>query len=141
MTSSVTAVFDIVDVTTREKDRWKWIQPEHGRGWVQRDKRHTKTRVFFFPRGETIMENFLSGRFNRPYDLYRMLLPEVYRRSGLYIAGMMPSVKAYWSQRAGCSCPCSPGFIIDFVAGYDVFVTVSQSEDAQSMSFPKEESA
>jgi hypothetical protein len=139
----MTAVFDIVSVTTRDKPRREWIPPSgpYGRGWYTRDERQNKTRIYFSPQGETIMENLLGGRFNRPYDLYRMLLPEVNRRAGLYHAGMLPSTKAHWSQKAGCSCPCSPGFVLDFRAGYDVFVTVVQSADAESVTFPKEEAS
>jgi hypothetical protein len=86
-----------------------------------------KTRVFLFPKGETILEQFTVGRHTRPYTQYRKeVLPIVLKRLGL-----PKGTKVSWSQRAGCSCPCSPGFIIQNGAyGYDVFVDVAVEEAA-----------
>ena len=68
--------------------------------------RPLRTRVYFSPDGETVLENFLGGRHNRPYSEFRKVLPAV-----LGIAGLRPQ-KASWSRKAGCSmCPCSPGFV------------------------------
>ena len=59
------------------------------------------SRVYVWPRGESILEN-LCNRRSRPYTEYRKLL-----------AGKSFMEKARWSQKAGCSCGCSPGFILD----------------------------
>ena len=77
-----------------------------------------KTRVYVFPKGENLMEN-LMNRKTRPYTTYKKeVLPEVFRAMGL-----PADTKARWSQYAGCSCPCSPGFVLDLV-GKEVFVDV-----------------
>ena len=79
-------------------------------------RRNKKTRVYFNIQDETILEN-LQRRRLRPIKLFRALLPEVYKKLGV-------DSKARWSQYAGCSCPCSPGFILDDVYGKTVYVTV-----------------
>ena len=79
-------------------------------------RRNKKTRVYFNIQDETILEN-LMNRKSRPIKLFRALLPEVYKKLGV-------DSKARWSQYAGCSCPCSPGFILDDVYGKTVYVTV-----------------
>jgi len=81
------------------------------------------TRVYVWPKGETILEN-LENRRERPYTVYRKeVIPAVLAKLGL------PSdTKVRWSQYAGCSCPCSPGFIIDADRGKFVSVTVSEGE-------------
>lgn len=76
-----------------------------------------KTRVYFFVDGENVIEN-LQKRRSRPYNEYRKLLPEV-----LSMVGIKPQ-KGNWNQRAGCSCPCSPGFILEHDKGQQVFVTI-----------------
>lgn len=55
------------------------------------------------------VKELLSGfRWNNPFRDYRKLLPEVFEKLGL-----PKTTKARWSQKAGCSCGCSPGFILD----------------------------
>ena len=65
-----------------------------------------KSRVFFFVSGETVLEN-LQTRYHRPTVLYRRMLPEILRR-----AGFNPTQTAKWRQTCGCSCGCSPGFVL-----------------------------
>lgn len=55
---------------------------------------------------------------NLPYREFRKVMPQVFEQLGL------ESVKFNWSQYAGCSCPCSPGFILKTTGHYDIFVTV-----------------
>ena len=86
-----------------------------------------KTVIFVHPKGETILEN-LENRRDRPYTAFRKeVLPQVFAKLDLD-----PETKVRWSNRAGCSCPCSPGFIIEDHKGtghrlyrQDVHVTVS----------------
>lgn len=56
---------------------------------------------------ESIIEN-LANRMRRPSRLYRQGLKRVVKDTGLNLNldGMV------WSQYAGCSCPCSPGFVL-----------------------------
>lgn len=41
-----------------------------------------------------------------------------------------PDAKIRWSQKMGCACGCSPGFIVDDVRGKQVFVDYSFEEVA-----------
>lgn len=68
-----------------------------------------KAVIYFWPENETVIEQ-LENRRSRPYTQYRKLLPQVFEAIGLDPAD--PSLKASWSQYAGCSCPCSPGFVL-----------------------------
>ena len=76
-----------------------------------RSRFRTKSRVYVWPKNESVIENFVNRR-SRPLNLYRQAL-----REGLSNAGVdLSNVDYRWSQKAGCSCGCSPGFIVD---GYD----------------------
>jgi hypothetical protein len=76
-----------------------------------------RSRVLLFInlQNETILES-IQNRNRRPYEVYRKeVLPQV-------MTGKLKGVKASWSQYAGCSCGCSPGFILNinpFSVGYD----------------------
>jgi hypothetical protein len=81
-------------------------------------------RLYIFPEGESIVENF-AYRFDRPSRLYREVLPEILDRLGL-----PTDTKCSWSQRAGCGCGCSPGFVVrvpqkDGTHRWDAYVTVT----------------
>ena len=79
--------------------------------------RFRKVRVYFCPVGESVMEHFQTGRHNRPIQALRKLLPEALDKVGITFT------RARWSQKAGCSCPCSPGFILDAEGWEDVHVS------------------
>lgn len=83
----------------------------------------TKSRMYVWVEGENILEN-LENRHSRPTQVYRELLAPVFQMLGVE--------KARWSQKAGCSCGCSPGFILDrkvFIDekynGNDVHITIA----------------
>ncbi len=69
---------------------------------------------------ETLVHDLQNGR-NRPYTIYKKeVLPKLFR-----LLGINPK-KVGWSQKAGCSCPCSPGFIVQSRdIPYDIHVTVT----------------
>lgn len=76
-------------------------------------------RVYIFPKDETIWEN-LENRHQRPHTTFRKeVMPAV-----LAAMNLPANTRIRWSQYAGCSCPCSPGFIIDEVKGTSVYVDV-----------------
>lgn len=50
---------------------------------------------------------------------FRKVLPEILKQAGI------PEATAVWSWKAGCSCGCSPGFILDKGYGVDIFAAVS----------------
>lgn len=91
-----------------------------------------RTRVYFWPEGESILQNLFVGRHTRPYlEFRKQLMADVLKQAGVR------EQKAAWSQRAGCSCPCSPGFILEDKAGYetgipeDIHVTYRVVEEAK----------
>lgn len=73
--------------------------------------RATKMRIYFWPVGETILEN-VQNRRGRPYNEFRKMIPEILRRHQ-FDEHAIHTAHPKWSQKAGCSCGCSPGFIID----------------------------
>lgn len=82
-----------------------------------------KPRLYVGIEDESVLENF-AYRTNRPTAIYRQALPEILRRVGLPV-----DTKAVWNQKAGCSCGCSPGFVLDVRFAddempYDVFATL-----------------
>lgn len=91
-------------------------------GWSAYSKAmNKKARIYIFPKGESIYENLMNRR-QRPHTIYRKeVIPGVLAEMGL-----PANTKVRWSQYAGCSCPCSPGFVIDEVHATEVFVTVEE---------------
>jgi hypothetical protein len=63
------------------------------------------TRVYVFPSYYSVMEN-LSGRRERPWQEWKPIIEAELRDAGY-------KGKVRWNQKAGCSCGCSPGFILD----------------------------
>ena len=61
------------------------------------------------------------ARNARPHVEYRKLLRDVCEELDLDY----DHLKFRWSQKAGCSCPCSPGFIISGNSGSNYHITVS----------------
>ena len=64
-------------------------------------------RMHFFP-SETLLQN-LSDRFSRPYKEWKKLIPTVLQSTKTTVP---KDLKISWSRLAGCSCGCSPGFIL-----------------------------
>jgi hypothetical protein len=83
------------------------VTPMARRSW--REQQHT--RVYFSPVGESVWENLIL-RHDRPYQLYRDLMPEVLAKLGMPDE-QRQNVKFRWSTKAGCSCGCSPGIVLD----------------------------
>lgn len=80
-------------------------------------------RVHVFTKGESILEN-LQNRRQRPHTVYKKeVIPAV-----LAAMGLPADTKVRWSQKAGCTCGCSPGFIVDAVRGVTAYVTVEATE-------------
>lgn len=71
-----------------------------GMTWREHDK---KPRVYVSTKGETLLDN-LANRTTRPYVAWRKVLVAAFQQLGF-------EGQLRWSQKAGCSCPCSPGFI------------------------------
>ena len=74
--------------------------------------RRTASRIYVWPKGETILQNLINRRARPNREYHEAVVVELMRR------GVdMSRIKLKWSKHAGCTmCPCSPGFIVD---GYD----------------------
>lgn len=90
--------------------------------WKSRGDRNHKVRLYVWPDNESFAENFVY-RASRPWRVYRKMLPAILKHFGL-----PETTKASWSQRAGCSCPCSPGFVLDYMGSYDLCVSVAADD-------------
>lgn len=100
---------------------------EYGRGLRPRDAYEPtgRGRVWVQPTDWSVLENLVNRR-NRPYVLWR----RVARRAVNVALGLPEETKWAWSQYSGCSCPCSPSFIVDDyrLRGFDVNLTVDVRE-------------
>lgn len=108
---------EIRDARTQDMSKMNYAQQ---RDWFK--KIHTKARVYFDFKGETVVDNLMNRR-QRPHTVLRKeVMPKVLEQMGLD-----PKTKIRWSQYAGCSCPCSPGFIVEDGAacGKTVWVEVN----------------
>ncbi len=88
------------------------------------DKKAHNSRVYVFHEGvgpKPLFGIANGERWSHPTALYRkFVLPKVRKEMNLD-----SGVSIRWSQKAGCSCGCSPGFVIDDNRGCrDVFVSV-----------------
>ena len=121
---------------THRSDRKLNRNTRSGRpNWKDYDK---APRVYVQPKGESILEN-LENRRTRPYNEYRKVVAD----KALAELGLSSDTHTLsWSQYAGCSCPCSPGFIVKAKKGTrfthalpkaDVWVTV-EAEPADDVS-------
>lgn len=83
-------------------------------------------RLHIFHSGETILEN-LMDRHNRPFNLYKKVVVPVVLAE---LKKMNVAPRDFsWSQKAGCSCGCSPGFRFSVMgASYDIYVDVTAAD-------------
>ena len=95
---------------------------------VRRSERPQKTRIYIFEKGEGILENLMK-RHGRPYDAYKKevipLVKEWLKQNKPDVTDLEAGRRISWNQKAGCSCGCSPGFIVDFFGCKDIYVTIS----------------
>jgi hypothetical protein len=86
---------------------------------IKSEKPEANARVYFYTANSGFwFDLFSRDRWKKPYKEYRKLLPDIFKR-----VGWGPS-KVNWSQYAGCSCGCSPGFIVKGVKGLDIHVDI-----------------
>jgi hypothetical protein len=100
-------------------------------------RRQNNSKIYFFIEGENVLENLLN-RHSRPHQLYKTLFPRI--KAALKLTG---DIDAYWSQKAGCSCGCSPGFIVKNgwnigLGVTNIYVTISNTlQTSLKLEFPK----
>lgn len=102
-----------------------------GTSWAVFDRETRKAgRIHLFLAKESVLDN-LYERHNRPYKFYKeQLLPPLLKALALHDLDL----EFRWSQKAGCSCGCSPGFVV--TGGKDSwklrghFITASYVQEA-----------
>jgi hypothetical protein len=77
-------------------------------------------RLYISPEGENLLGNLMNRRC-RPVELYRTVLPEIFEKFNIHPSSVR------WSQKAGCSCGCSPGFILHGVRGEEFWADVTET--------------
>lgn len=102
------------------------------------DRSNSRGQVHVFVEGESLLENLFYRR-DRPYKYYRQLMPDVLKfvQNNLKCKSDIQKRRKInitnenfmsmgWSQYAGCSCGCSPGFILkhDDMRGFEFYVTI-----------------
>lgn len=104
------------------------------------DKGYDKApRMYVGVSDETLFDN-LANRKRRPYNVYKTLLHSSDVKRVLNVGNLQ------WSQYAGCSCPCSPGFILpkqmieiegDNVWHFDVWVMLDNAPSVDERKAPR----
>jgi hypothetical protein len=84
----------------------KYYTGGRGRGYSDHVK-STKARVYVWASESFNVVEDLTNRRRRPHDAWRPVVEELLHRVGVEFDKMR------WNQRAGCSCGCSPGFILE----------------------------
>lgn len=102
---------------------------------VERERKgNSRVHVFVEEGTETVLDDLMNRR-NRPVEQWRTLATRTFRELGLDPEAAYLALR--WSQKAGCNCGCSPGFVMkDFALrslpgdnlsyahfGYDLFIT------------------
>jgi hypothetical protein len=95
------------------------------------DKPTNKTRISVFLKNENIIENLLN-RYSRESKLYRKeVLPTAFKKLKTVDPELYKQIKDdkwKWSQYAGCSCGCSPGFVGSTKTGKQIFIDITIKE-------------
>lgn len=85
--------------------------------------RASKSRIYIWPRGETILQN-LANRRTRPHRQWiREVVPEILKQ-----AGLPADTRVTFSQKCGCPCGCSPGFYIQQHWGKKISASIEETE-------------
>lgn len=111
-----------VKVISIERRTW-W-----GRGSTQRrgaDRPDGKSICYFdFSALDSDVWEQIINRRHRPYREVRPFVEAALREAGIEFE------KTRWNQRAGCDCPCSPGFVLEgAVRGFDYWVGIPRATD------------
>lgn len=97
-------------------------------------------RMYVSVSDESVLDN-LANRKRRPYNVYKTLI----HSSG--ISSVLNLGDLRWSQYAGCTCPCSPGFVLPSqlleIEGnsyyyFDVWVTLLGAPSVDERKAPRE---
>lgn len=67
-----------------------------------------KSKIYIWPEGESLLDNLIN-RDSRPLKAYRKVMEKALDSLGIN----RNELEIKWSQKAGCGCGCSPGFIVE----------------------------
>lgn len=122
---SIAAVEEIVLKVISVRLEKRELQLNHRNSYREYRK---APRLYFWFRGESVLDH-LSNRHSEPYKLVRkQVLTRVLKELKVSVN------KIRWSQYAGCSCPCSPGFVLDggstkingvSTTAFDIYLTLT----------------
>jgi hypothetical protein len=83
----------------------------------------TKMKLYFFPKNQSLIETIMK-RYNSPAVLWKKLGSEAMAELGYRIKDN----KLSFSQKAGCSCGCSPGLVTTKRTGKSWYITYSAKD-------------
>lgn len=84
-----------------------------------------QSKLYISIRGESILEHLMNRKY-RPYTLYKKeIIPKVFEQLGID----PEKVKPRWRQKCGCTCPCSPGFVLEGHYGKEISVVIGEEEN------------
>lgn len=93
------------------------------RDWERESKK--EMRVYVHRNEETILENLCGGRRTNPAKDLKPLVIEELKKAGICVG----EFKLRWSQKAGCNCGCSPGFVlVGCRIGKDAHLTFTETK-------------
>jgi hypothetical protein len=83
-------------------------------------EQNSKSHLSVHMLGESIWDNLMNRR-NRPTKIWKMVgetaMASIQMPEELF-------AKMYWNQRAGCSCGCSPAFVMPNLFGFYFYIEV-----------------
>lgn len=116
----------ITGVETNRKHYESYTDHRGRTRWTTNPRKDTpsgKTRVYVSVEGENLWDDF-ANRTSRPHTLWAAPV-----KAALIAAGWPATVSLRWSQKAGCSCPCSPAFFVTGgPLGHDIWATIEADE-------------
>jgi hypothetical protein len=77
---------------------------------------YSKPKLHIFIKDWNVLADLQGERWNKPHNEFKRQV----LNQALTAAGFDPEkIKVSWSQKAGCSCGCSPGFILNGVDDFN----------------------
>ncbi len=82
--------------------------------WCKSPREYNKKpRIFPWISNFSVKNDIFEGeRYNKPHKYLKPLLRQALKAAGVP-EREVDNLKFSWSVHAGCSCPCSPGFIVN----------------------------
>lgn len=100
----------------------KRIERRWHRGQSPREM-NRNPRVYVFPKGESVLDNLVLRR-SRPVGAFRDVARQAIKGDPELVPNMPVGqpLELRWSQKAGCRCGCSPGFITNLHGQFDIYI-------------------